>query len=277
MNVTEETLRIKINDAHLHARKWSAADAHGAAPSILLFHDSIGSVELWRDFPRKLAVATGMTVVAYDRLGFGRSDAFPGKLPFSFIHDEGHKVAPLVCDALGLGAIIALGHSVGGGMAIATAAALGERCLGVIAMSAQSYVEVLTLDGVREAKKSFGMPGQLERLARYHGEKAEWALSAWIDTWLDPAYASWTLDAELAEVHCPALIIHGDTDEYGTTEHARRIHERVGGEKVGGERVGGPARLVILEKCGHIPHREQAERVMGEIGDFVSRIAPRPV
>jgi pimeloyl-ACP methyl ester carboxylesterase len=267
MHVTEEELSIIIEGRHLHARKWTPADPRVSAPTILLFHDSIGSVELWRDFPRKLAAATGMTVVAYDRLGFGRSDAFPGKLPFSFIHDEGHKVAPLLCDALGLGAIIALGHSVGGGMAIATAAALGERCLGVIAMSAQSYVEVLTLDGVREARENFSRPGQLERLARYHGNKAAWALSAWIDTWLDPAYGDWTLDAELARVQCPALIIHGDTDEYGTTEHARRIHEK----------VGGPSRLVILEDCGHIPHREQAERVMAEIKAFLNTISPRPV
>jgi len=262
MRVIEKELSIQIEGRRLNAFEWSPAIPRDAAATILLFHDSIGSVELWRDFPRKLASATGLTVIAYDRLGFGRSDAFPGKLPFTFIHDEGALVTPQICDALGLGSIVALGHSVGGGMAIASAAALGERCLGVIAMSAQSYVEVITLDGVREAKKSFSKPGQLERLARYHGDKAGWALSAWIDTWLDPAYGGWTLDAELAQVQCPVLIIHGDTDEYGTTEHARRIHER----------VGGLSRLVILEKCGHIPHREQAERVMGEIKDFIQQL-----
>ena len=268
MNVTEDELSINIEGHRLHARKWSpVAHTCTPAPTILLFHDSIGSVELWRDFPRKLAHATGLTVIAYDRLGFGKSDPFPGKLPFTFIHDEGHSVAPRLCDALGLTSIIALGHSVGGGMAIATAAALSERCRAVIAMSAQSYVETLTLDGVVDARIAFSQPGQLDRLARYHGDKAAWALSAWLDTWLDPAYASWTLDAELAQVHCPALILHGDTDEYGTIQHARRIHEK----------VCGPARLLILERCGHIPHREHAERVMAEIKAFLNTISPRPV
>jgi hypothetical protein len=36
------------------------------------------------------------------------------------------------------------------------------------------------------ARDNFAQPGQLERLARYHGDKAAWVLSAWVDTWLSP-------------------------------------------------------------------------------------------
>ena len=42
-------------------------------PTIVFLHDSLGSVQLWRDFPEKLAKATQCNVLMYDRLGYGKS------------------------------------------------------------------------------------------------------------------------------------------------------------------------------------------------------------
>ena len=42
-------------------------------PTIVFLHDSLGSVQLWRDFPEKLAEATQCNVLVYDRLGYGKS------------------------------------------------------------------------------------------------------------------------------------------------------------------------------------------------------------
>ncbi|MGO9390475.1 alpha/beta fold hydrolase [Rhodoblastus sp.] len=66
--------------------------------------------------------ATGRKVVAYDRLGFGESDPFPGKLGLRFIREEACGDFRALHSSLGLGDFIVLGHSVGGGMAIAIAA-----------------------------------------------------------------------------------------------------------------------------------------------------------
>ena len=68
---------------------WSPAVSGARAPIVLL-HDSLGSVELWRGFPEALCAATGRQVVAYDRLGFGRSDAHPATLALDFIAREGY-------------------------------------------------------------------------------------------------------------------------------------------------------------------------------------------
>ncbi|MGL6126360.1 alpha/beta fold hydrolase, partial [Chryseobacterium artocarpi] len=46
-------------------------------PTIVFLHDSLGSVQLWRDFPAKLAAATECNVLAYDRLGYGKSFPMP--------------------------------------------------------------------------------------------------------------------------------------------------------------------------------------------------------
>ena len=140
--VTASDHRITTEQGSLFARAWVPSDVHrGADAPVLLFHDSLGCVELWRDFPESLAVATRRCVVAYDRLGFGWSDAHPGPLPLTFVRDEAVTVVPRVCEALGLDRMVPFGHSVGGAMAIATAARWPDRCVAVVTESAQSFVE----------------------------------------------------------------------------------------------------------------------------------------
>ena len=44
------------------------------APTIVMLHEGLGCVALWRDFPQKLAAATGHGVFAYSRAGYGGSE-----------------------------------------------------------------------------------------------------------------------------------------------------------------------------------------------------------
>ncbi|EHK64108.1 alpha/beta fold hydrolase [Achromobacter arsenitoxydans] len=253
---------VPTESGRLFARRWTPAGVHapGGAPIVLL-HDSLGCVDLWRDFPVLLAQATGRVVIAYDRLGFGRSDPHEGKLGLDFVDREAHEGFQAVRNALDLDGYAAFGHSVGGGMAIACAAADGDACRALITESAQVYAEDRTLEGIRQAKVSFAQPGQLDRLKKYHGEKAAWVLSAWIDTWLSPGFADWTLDAQLNQVRSPALALHGDNDEYGSTDHARRIASLAG------------AQQVIFADCGHVPHRESPEKVLKTVSDWLADAA----
>lgn len=170
---------------------------------------------------------------------------------------------PQLCESLGLSMIIPFGHSVGGAMAIATAAHMPDQCAAVITEAAQSFVEDQTLSGIRVARSEFEKPSQLERLAKYHGTKARWVLDAWIDTWLVPAFAAWCLDDDLRAVRCPILALHGDLDEYGSSQHPERISRL----------TQGPARTVTLEGCGHIPHREQPARLLSEVVTLLQELA----
>ncbi|WP_217605691.1 alpha/beta fold hydrolase [Chitinophaga sp. GbtcB8] len=45
-------------------------------PTIVLLHDSLGCIELWRDFPKNLGALADCNVLAYDRLGYGKSGPF---------------------------------------------------------------------------------------------------------------------------------------------------------------------------------------------------------
>src|SRR3712207_3220340 len=130
--------RIGIPQGRLFARSWLPDERDTRATStILLFHDSLGCVGVWRDFPERLARATRRRVVAYDRLGFGRSAPYPGTLAADFMHAEAATSVPALCVQLGLDRLIPFGHSVGGAMAVATAARLPERCSAVVTMAAQ--------------------------------------------------------------------------------------------------------------------------------------------
>jgi len=149
-------------------------------------------------------------------------------------------------------------------MAIATAARWPERCAAVVTESAQSFVEDRTRHGLRAAREEFARPGQLERLARYHGAKASWVLDAWIETWLSPAFADWSLDEDIRHVRCPVLAVHGDRDEYGSVEHPGRIARL----------APAPSRAVIFERCGHVPHREQPARLLVEVAGFLDNGRP---
>ena len=242
------------------ARIWGEL---GSAAPIVLLHDSLGSVGLWRDFPGRLAEATGRAVVAYDRLGFGGSDPYHGALDNDFIRDEARSSLPALQGQLGIGRMILFGHSVGGGMSVCAGAVLPDSVVAVITESAQAFVEDRTLAGIREAEKGFAEPVQMERLARYHGDKARWVLEAWTKTWLSPRFAGWTLDSELRRLRCPVLAMHGDRDEYGSRLHPERIGRLPPG---GGE-------VVIFEDCGHVPHREKPELVLQAVAGFAEGLS----
>lgn len=257
-DITVQQHWIDLPEGRLYAQSWLPAMEQGAP--IILLHDSLGCVALWRDFPACLAQATGCRVIAYDRLGFGCSDTHPGQLRLGFVEAEACQGFGAVRRQLGIEQFLVFGHSVGGGMAIACAAAHAEHCLGLITESAQAFAEARTLEGIRAAARQFAEPGQLQRLQRYHGDKAGWVLRAWVDNWLSSDFASWNLDNVLAQVRCPLLSLHGDNDEFGSLAHPERLVRL----------AAGPSRKTILEGCGHVPHREQLPRVLEEIVRFLA-------
>lgn len=244
----------------LHARRWPAQDATDARIPIVLLHDSLGCTQLWRDFPAALAHATGHAVISYDRLGFGESDAHPGVLDVDFVASEAQASFAAVLQAFSIDRFMVFGHSVGGGMAVSIAAAYGARCRAVITESAQSFVEALTLDGIRAARDSFAVPGQMQRLDKYHPGKAQWVLDAWVDTWLSPAFRDWSLDAALARVRSPMLVFQGADDEFGSARQPQRMVDL----------AGAPVELVLLPGCGHVPHRECTAQVLERVQAFVA-------
>jgi pimeloyl-ACP methyl ester carboxylesterase len=252
---------LSVPGGQVFLRRW--AYPHSSRPPLILLHDSLGSVEQWRDFPPALALATKRDVLAYDRLGFGKSSPRADRPTARFVQEEADGFFPILLAALRLPRFALFGHSVGGAMALLIAAAQPGACAAVITESAQAFVEPQTLASIRAARDSFRDPAQFEKLVRWHGERAAWVLAAWTDVWLSPQFAGFSLLPRLSEVTCPVLAIHGDRDEYGSTAFPRSIAAG----------VAGPSELAILSDCGHLPHREQREQVLQRVRSFFDQFA----
>lgn len=250
---------IDVSGGRIFVRRWNSG--HGSSSPIILLHDSLGSVEQWRDFPSALAQATARHVVAYDRLGFGKSTPRIERPSVDFICEEAETFFPALCRTLGITRFVLFGHSVGGAMALVIAAIQSEACEAVVTEAAQAFVEPRTLTGIRAAKASFSNPEQFERIVRWHGERARWVLEGWAEIWLSPEFSSWSLDPYLGNVTCPVLAIQGDRDEYGSLAPPRRITSQVKGSSV----------MAILNDCGHVPHREKRVEVLRWVCDFLAQ------
>jgi pimeloyl-ACP methyl ester carboxylesterase len=248
---------VQSADGRLFARSWAQQGA-GSAPIVLL-HDSLGSVELWREFPEQLAAATGRTVIAYDRLGYGKSDPNPELPGIDFISAEASGDFAAVLRHFEIDRFVAFGHSIGAEMSVGIGAHYGERCAAVIAMSAQSWLEDKTLATIASAQQTFADPEQFKRVTRYHGDKTQWVFRAWTEFWLSPEMRDWNVCGELARLSAPLLVLHGDRDDFTTLDQPRTMAAR----------SGGPARLEILAGVGHLPHREQPERVLTLVAQFL--------
>lgn len=255
---------VKVAGGELYAKSWQPERVQSDA-AIVLLHDSLGCVELWRDFPAALSDATAHAVIAYDRLGFGRSSRRHELPSRHFIREEAELYLPALLGALTIDNVVLFGHSVGGGMAITAAGLLGTRCRAVISESAQTFVEQRTRQGIVQAQAGFADARAFAKLTQYHGDKAEWVLRAWTETWLSEAFASWTLAAELPEMRCPSLVIHGNNDEYGSVAFPEMIRRLAGGR----------CQMEVIADCGHVPHRSHRETVLMLIKEFLGDLPVR--
>lgn len=256
-NIKVEELNFIDPTGEIYIRKWTPEGQHNKTPLILV-HDSLGSVELWKDFPLVLSQSLSRPVIAYDRLGFGKSSMRHDLPSVNFIKEEAHLYFPKVKTELALKEYIILGHSVGGGMAI-NIAAHDPDCIGVITVAAQAFVEDITIAGIKAAKMFFQQDEQVNRLKKWHGSKTQWVLNAWIEVWLSSEFSTWSLKECISNVNSPVLAIHGDKDEYGSSAFPTFIKENVSGY----------SDMSIIKNCGHAPHIEQSSTVTRLISQFI--------
>jgi len=218
-------------------------------PTIVFLHDSLGCIQLWRDFPQKLAEATQCNVLVYDRLGYGKSEPMPTyERPTNYMELEADILNDLII-TLNIDNAILFGHSDGGTIALLTASKYPERIKALICEAGHVFVEDVTLKGIYEAMEAYKTTNLPERLAKYHGDKVDTIFKAWTETWTHSDYRDWNIEHFLPKIVCPLLFIQGEADEYGTLAQVEKTIAQVSGN----------AEKFIIPNIGHTPHKEATE------------------
>ena len=234
-----------------------------SAPTLVFLHEGLGSVALWKDFPARVADATGCPVLVYSRAGYGRSS--PAVLPRAtdYMHVEALTVLPALLDQLGITDPVLVGHSDGASIALLHAGSSGRPVRALVALAPHVFVEDMSIASIDEVRRQYETTDLREKLARRHADP-DAAFRGWNDIWLAPAFRSWNIEACLPGVRCPLLLIQGRDDEYGSAAQLDAIERQVGGKV---------ARIELAD-CRHSPHRDQPEATLAVIADFVATMTP---
>jgi pimeloyl-ACP methyl ester carboxylesterase len=204
--------RIAAGELHIEVDTFGPTPAQ--APTLIFLHEGLGSISLWKDFPRQLAERTGLGGLTYSRRGYGASD--PAVLPreVSYMHDEAPALAALLA-LLAIDRPVLLGHSDGGSIALLYAgAALRPAPLALVLEAPHVFVEDLTVVSIARAKADQATIAP--RLQKHHELPAEHVFTGWADIWLLPAFRAWNIEASLPIVTAPTLVVQGAEDAYGT-------------------------------------------------------------
>lgn len=248
--------RITVDGRALELERLPAT--RPGLPTLVFLHEGIGSVSLWRDFPAVVAAATGCETIVYSRFGYGQSDVLDAPRAKDYMHHEALVVLPALLARLGVRHPLVLGHSDGASIALMFAARHPETHA-VIVEAPHVFVEAEALAGIRAAKVAWETTDLRDRLGRHHAD-AEKTFFGWNDTWLDPAFADWNIEAFLPDVTCPVLAIQGYDDEYGTMAQLDAVSRQ----------VRGPCETLRLDRCRHSPHRDRPDEVRDAIVRFLA-------
>jgi pimeloyl-ACP methyl ester carboxylesterase len=233
---------------------------HAKGPPLVLLHEGLGSLSMWKDFPRKLAQATRRHVVMYSRHGYGRSERLRAPRGVRYMHTEALVVLPEVLDRLGLERPILFGHSDGGSIALIYAGENERPLAGVIALAPHVFVEDLSVESIAASKKAYQRGALRKRLSRYH-QDVDGAFWGWNDIWLHPAFRAWSIGEYLPRIVSPVLAIQGEQDEYGTMEQIELI-----------ARAASDVEVLKIKACGHSPHRDQPDLVLDAVTRWTEKL-----
>lgn len=231
-------------------------------PTLVFLHEGLGSVSLWRDFPARVAQATGCGAVVYSRYGYGRSDVREAPFKIDFMHREAREALPELLDKLGIHDPLLVGHSDGASIALIYAAT-HPGMKGLIVEAPHVFVEETSVQGIAAAKEMFESSDLSKRLARHHADPAS-TFYGWNEVWLRTDFRAWNIEEFLPGIACPLLAIQGLDDEYGTLRQLAAIEGQAKGSVT----------LVKLADCGHSPHRDQPDATLAAMAGFIREVVP---
>lgn len=260
MSILTDTGTLDLGDQQLEYR--CIAPRAGEAPTLVLLHEGLGCVGLWGDFPDRLAAATGLGVFLYSRAGYGASSTIALPRPLDYMNDEALKVLPRVLQAIGFRRGLLIGHSDGASIATIYAGSTEDhRISGLVLIAPHFFVEDMGLAEIANASTAYETGDLRQKLGRWHND-VDAAFKGWNAAWLNPEFRKWDITDALAYIRVPIAILQGADDQYGTRRQIAAAEEE----------CYCPVEVTLLDGVQHSPHREDLERSVQVIAEFVARV-----
>jgi pimeloyl-ACP methyl ester carboxylesterase len=278
------------------------------APTLIFLHEGLGCVAMWRDFPERLAEATGCGALVYSRAGYGNSDSCELPRAVRFMHDEAQVALPRVLDAVQIREAILVGHSDGGSIALIHAggnvnhedtkstktadnsrkdsdsskpAALSPKTLirGLILEAPHVFVEEIGLKSIRAIAEEYrtaivNVPSS-ERVAPMAAPSGlKQRLARYHGENVDATFWGWNdiwLDPQFQSWNIEEYLpqIQIPVLLIQGADDAYGTSAQVKAIEAGCQ---GPVRTVLLADCGHSPHLDQPARALEAMKKFVAEL-----
>ncbi|MBL6599584.1 MAG: alpha/beta hydrolase [Alphaproteobacteria bacterium] len=237
------------------------APENPGGPTLVFLHEGLGSLSIWRDFPARLAATTGCGVLVYSRFGYGRSTICETGFEPDYMHRQALETLPALLDQFEVSNPVLYGHSDGASISLIHAGGAGRPVRGLIVEAPHVFVEPESLTGLELALDAFENGTLRESLARHHND-ADLTFRAWHDVWGSEGFRDWNIEGYLGAITAPVLMIQGADDAYGSLDQLDAIERG----------LSGPHERAVIAGCGHGPHRELPDQVLGISGGFVRAI-----
>lgn len=234
------------------------------AATIVLLHDGVGCLSLWRDFPQLLSKRTGCGVFVYSRAGYGRSEPALMPRPLDYLAREATGALPELLAQIAPQRLFLMGQGEGASIAALYAGELGQDALaGLVLMAPYFFPEPKTLDMIHEMRKAYEAGPLKARMAQHH-HMPDVAFLGWADTWLHPEFADWNIGAAIDNWRVPCLAFQGIRDQFATPAQLDEIETR----------CFTPYQTMLLPECGHAPHLDQRDVVLEQTARFLAPLMP---
>lgn len=240
-------LEATVNGARL------SYEEYGSGPPVVLVHGLGGTgTDIWKHVIADLAEE--FRVVVYDLRGSGTSETTPGPYTIDLLQRD----LDALVTALDLGAAGLMGHSLGGGIALAQAARRPDSVRAVVGVGAVTTLPDAGREGMRtraETVEESGMAAVAETVAT-HGvspafregrPEAFQELISMLGSANPSGYAAqcralegMDLTGELGSIRAPALLVAGELDQASPVARNEANAALIGAE------------LVVLPDCAHI-------------------------
>ena len=258
----EKKTHLEVDGYSLEARCLGPAPDDSS--TIVLLHEGLGCVAMWREFPELLQQVTGLGVFAYSRRGYGGSDPWPLPWPLDYMTIEAKEILPKILDQMGIKGAWLVGHSDGASIAAIYAGLYSEdqRLKGLGLIAPHFFTEEMGQKSIAQAKVAYETSSLREKLTSYH-RHVDNAFYGWNNSWLDPEFEeNWNIEAYLPAIKVPVLAIQGKQDQYGTIKQTDALEKGLGSR----------LHRIMLDDCRHSPHIDQTRKTIDLITNFIKSL-----